>query len=735
MATQMLRPELTALVHHIELDKAGWLDKAAKSLVTFAVWLNGNGLALDGVCDFLRDDLHIDLDQDRMRRLIAEMCEADDLIECHTGVYKIPECKIGEYQEQIENGQEVDNKARAAFNDALQHFCPSFSPDDAWSRFLDALLLPLVQELGARLYELIAGVRVDVAATSSFRGFLNGLPADVQPAMREVVIGFLSPGNPHVRSYVLRHLNAYFFLQSSSLSEEAVDSLVRATKKRPTFKLFLDTNFIFSVLGIHENPSNEAAQALLDLVARAHRGVEIILYVLPPTLDEARRVLATHRDMLRDLHLTRNLADGALETGLTGVFRKYAEECHSQGLSVSAEAYFDPYVNDLMSVLHSRGIRLYNDDVDSYGTRQDVIDDILDQQERQKTRPRPKTYADLRHDMVVWHFTHDRRPKNLESPLGAQYWVVTVDYGFLRFDAYKRKGESRDIPICLHPAALVQMLQLWVPRNEECDKAVLGTMRLPFLFQAFDPEAERATVAILRTLTRFENSSDLTPDTVHRLLMNKALRQRMQSASDVQEQIELVREALVEEDRLRSQQLSDATTRAALLQDEATAYQETSAQRLADLEEAKRLAEAAEQARDEERASREDLQKRLVELERQTSEREEREAREKCIRLFQRRAAGRFVLALFVAGVGAGVLLLCHCRNAVAGSLAVLGLTMSIWLYSVDRSGSANAVLRMWGPLALLHRFRIWVFGVLAAVMLCVVGNTVYDWLKAEGYF
>jgi hypothetical protein len=78
------------------------------------------------------------------------------------------------------------------------------------------------------------------------------------------------------------------------------------------------------------------------------------------------------------------------------------------------------------------------------------------------------------------------------------------------------------------------------------EEAMIGSMRLPFLFQEFDANAEKA-IHILEALGRFSNVGDLSKETISPILMKDVLRQKLSTESDIKKQVELVREALIEE--------------------------------------------------------------------------------------------------------------------------------------------------------------------------------------------
>lgn len=154
--------------------------------------------------------------------------------------------------------------------------------------------------------------------------------------------------------------------------------------------------------------------------------------------------------------------------------------------------------------------------------------------------------------MILWHFVNDTRPALIESPIDAREWILTVDFRFIAFDEHKQQRTKSTVPLCLHPTSLIQLLQFWVPRTKEFGEAILGSLRLPFLFQELDPEDEKTTLQILKGLGRFEGADQLSEQAITQVVLNEGLRARLRAQHSDEEEIQIVRDALVKEIRLRA---------------------------------------------------------------------------------------------------------------------------------------------------------------------------------------
>ena len=184
---------------------------------------------------------------------------------------------------------------------------------------------------------------------------------------------------------------------------------------------------------------------------------------------------------------------------------------------------------------------------------------------------------------------------------------------------------------------------------ETIEEAMLGSMRLPFLFQDFDIKGKMTSLKILNGIGCFEGSEGLFQDTITDAMFNDSLRSRLQTEHSEEAEIALIRNALVEEMRLRAEDEANKATALeeevrkqdsdiVTLADQKRAIEEENAQTKKAKEE---VDEAARLALASQRAELGDVKTRLqamvqAELSRVENEQEDKATREKKAALVRR---------------------------------------------------------------------------------------------------
>jgi len=556
-----LPPELVALVSSIELSSTDWWRRSVGQAVLSLLWLSPCPVAVQDLVGQLDEQYSIKVTTGEVRQQLVQMAGMGVVVEQAEATFKISEQQSIQTKAAIDHHETEDAAARRDFLELVSTSIPGSDPDEAWSNFNEVLLAPLIHRLGAHTYDFLRGSPFALNESPLLDDYLKSFAETDRPAVRNLVATFLDPQRPTTRAYVVNRLATYFFIQATRLPRATLEALTQSVKQKVVFTVFVDTNLLFSLLDLHENPANEAAVALEGLLKDLRTLIDFKLYVTNETLHEAKESLGAAAAGMERVVLTPNMAAAAGWMPLSGLRKRYIEQARRPDGIRNGAAYFGFYIDNLLSLARAHGVELYNEDLSPLHTRQAVVDDLLEQKDVQakrrvvQGRP-PKSYSQIQHDVVLWHWVRGKRHTYVDSPLLAKYWIVTIDYAFLGFDALKQRLLRSNVPVCLHPTTLVQMLAFWAPRGEALDAAIVRTLRMPLLFFEFDAELERATIKILQTLSRFENLAHLSTESIAELVTSDALRSRMLAATADEEMIGLIESELIEQEESLRQRLA-----------------------------------------------------------------------------------------------------------------------------------------------------------------------------------
>lgn len=552
----VLSKELTMLVQHIELNRSGWQDKTIQKLVIGMVWLTDCPPCVEKIQDILKQECFLTLGLDKINSVLSGLIKDKLLIRLPDGTYRIPDSQRKKFEQEIKKIERVEREAREVFFTMAEELRLGLDIQSLWSLFETKFLTPLIKEVGASTFELIMGKEIPMDKNLIER-FLSNFRQESRPYIKNLVTDYLDSKKEKVRAHISRMLHARFCVEACGLPEAIIQKVNETVGKQTVFRILVDTNFLFSLLELHENPSNDAARVLLKLISQLKSNIRVELLILPRTIVEAKSSIISAKERILGIPVGNNFTKAAIEYGFSGMIQKYFLENQRRGGKLTVGEWFEPYLRDIVAIARGKGIEIIDENIDPYSIRQDVIDDILNVMEFEKKydENKRKSYKKVEHDMILWHFVKDRRDGYIESPIDARDWILTVDYRFIGFDEFKQKQSHTGVPLCLHPTSLIQFLQFWVPRTKEFDEAMLGSMRLPFLFQEFDADGENISLKILKGVGRFNGRDDLPANTITRIILNEGLRSRLQSEppKDAEAEIVLIRDALIEESNARAE--------------------------------------------------------------------------------------------------------------------------------------------------------------------------------------
>lgn len=543
MGVRTLPDGLIGLIQHVELNQSGWWRKAVGEIVGGLLYTADRPLESDEIRTELEGKYGVLLSTAEFDKSVDVMLSKGELLRVPPRRLKISE---GRRQELDRLAQEATSKIqslRARFLADVGAECKEDPDPNVWNALLESLRAAIAQ-IGANTYRLLIDSRlernIDWTRTFAQKGHVG------RDCVFRAVSNFLEPKDADVRWLILKELSAHFFLEATQLRPESIQ-LLDSNRKTTKLRLILDTNFLFSVLGLHDNPSDDASKALLALTEENKGRLAIQICVLETTLDEAERTLNAYVSLLEDYHYSYGISIAATKMRLASIPAKFFAENARCGGGMSPRDFFGPYLKGLRFVLKERGIDILEWPTDHYMKRQDIIDDlnVILQQERAKQNRKQKNYETIAHDLILWNAIAEHRSPTEGTPLEIENWGVSLDWRVIGYDEFKRRKMRLRFPVVLHPTTMSQMLQFWVPRTDALEESMVSALRLPLLFYNFDADDERVTVEILKALARFENVDDLGEDTIVSILADQALRERLKRSDDVGgEAKEVIRETL-----------------------------------------------------------------------------------------------------------------------------------------------------------------------------------------------
>jgi len=546
MVKRDLGREIVSLVHHVELNDSGWYKKA-NARITSGVAISIGGVAtrqelVDALHKVGLEDASAWIDQ-QIEYLLSQQV----FIRVQDGKYRVSEAARDQIAKESHAANQEAEECRNLFVDLCQSSCPDVEAEKAWGLFSLALSRA-ISISGANTFKMLEGRSMYYAA-DWIKVFVKQFDEVHWQGLETVVSAFFKSDSAACRAQVLRYMSASLYQEARRLTPAVLQKLTSGTKKRKLVRIILDTNFVFSVLELHDNPANEAANALVRLAEQKNEFLEVRLYVLPGTISEAVETLVIQKERVERIRTTQAMVNAAVRSPMSSIIERFFSAARSSP-GLSAEAFFGPYIHGLKEILATRSIKTLEASPAVYNQRPDVVDDLADERARQENLPemKRKPYATLLHDVVFWHVIQDRRQTMDTSPLDVEYWGVTIDWRLIGFDQRKRAALSLKMPSVLFPTNLVQLLQFWLPRNEDLERSLVESLGISAFLRSFDTEDERATIRILESLSRYAELDDLPEAVIAPILANQALRARIREG-DLKDSalLELINQELIAE--------------------------------------------------------------------------------------------------------------------------------------------------------------------------------------------
>lgn len=325
--------------------------------------------------------------------------------------------------------------------------------------------------------------------------------------------------------YLSQLLDATFTFFALTVDDQTSEYLRRSVS---SMSIFLDTNIIFGILDLHENPLNDVAQELVALI-QTHK-LPFKMYYHEETLKEIQNVINSIGDHLRGRRLSQALSRAAIRDGrLSNLELKYHQK--NKQAPLDPEVFLSQY-RYVQDILEEKGFTIYrvpNRNTALDEERHKLVADYNDFLEQNRPN-RPKPYPSINHDVAVWQTVRGLR-KKASSPLEVGAFLLTADYSLYTFDWYKIRQQG-EIGLVVLPNQFLQILRPFVSTTDDFDRRFVETFAIP----EFRTLGNGYASVRSRVLSYLSTYADMTERTALRILANELLMQQLRDKLDESEE-------------------------------------------------------------------------------------------------------------------------------------------------------------------------------------------------------
>lgn len=513
---------LAALVHRVNLREARWQETYVDGMVTYILLQSqkecGNAAGiLKGI-----QQLHVapvEIYVTEVEESVARLKATHRIVEGAASSLRLSDKCRAEAAASVRDWQQLEADVREEWLASVHAKYTAISPDELdslWRLLIDGFVAPVILNCGAASVRIMGGtaqrtLEPPIDIKRALASSLASLPETLREAAECSFPAFLDADGRR-RQYLMGLVSLVFNLYSLALPKTVLEQV--SAKHPLDLTLLLDTNLLYSLLGIDDTVFN---QAVGDLVAIARKAKEysggrvaVRLRCDESTIAEFCSGLEYRASQWGKVIPSDVVAETAGEVcQLDGVLRAYFREIEETHEQISMADFVHVKIQTLRPFLSSQNVEVVTSLAATAFSQQELNDDISEWTLRLSKRGAPRGHARLTHDVELWHSVQLLRssfktgPGSFLQPL----YILTCDNQFIDFDRWKTEEQLQlkpDKAICMLPTALFHTLSIFVPRTDDFDRAFLHSLRMPILGTR-ENGIEEVAESIVRTIASWHS--------------------------------------------------------------------------------------------------------------------------------------------------------------------------------------------------------------------------------------
>lgn len=470
-----------------------------------------------GLREGFKDCWGLEVEVEELTPIVDELIQQGQAEKASQRGFKLKSAVLAELEQKAVSSQEVEERAIREWRVSVRELDPSLAEAD-----LDCLS----QDLREWLHLLIARHGAEAAMIlypeeERARQFFDELDAHGFDALpeREGVLKevrekaltlFIRQPTPAQRQFLAALLNTSFYMTVLTIDPDAKNLVQEQLRGRV---VYLDTNFLYAVLGAASPEEVYSARRLVEL----SKGLGMELAVTPWTITELHSSIGrSRRDIEEQSSFVRDeLADAMLQTSGEKGFNRYFWQTYKEKRTKPKDFFdrLDHFEGDLSRY----GIKERRNGCTAVEGQADRIQAYSSLLSAERW-PHQKDWVVLEHDAMCRLLVERIRGEGHLQFSTAKAWFLTYDTKLPRFAERVPDGEpeSPDLPFCISPSAWIQIIRALTPRTEDFDRTVVDLLTYVGYRRAINQSVVREVVG------RMDHFEDASPELALAILTDGA---------------------------------------------------------------------------------------------------------------------------------------------------------------------------------------------------------------------
>ncbi len=535
MSEEHLREAIRRLCHFVPVAKNLAPDLHDFLIQHAVASLGTTPCSIDQIKGSLQAVFNLEFEAEEVRAAVQRSVQAGALLPSTAETWNIDIRKYEELSKSTEESKAFERKIMGDWLLGIRAKYPALSEYDLQAMEQDLMVYAakVFVRHGAECVALIyAGENeverfiTEMEQEEDVFGSLPRRSAMVQDARIIELPSFFREAPSDRKKYIAELLDCTFILHTLHV-DESCSRLMQVQIQEQT--LYLDTNFLYRLLGLQGPTLHEAAKHLVEISQQ----LGCILVVSTRTIGEMQYSIERAVKQLKAHPLPRDLASVGAEytteeSFMTAYWRKYAET----GISI----------DDFFAIYQHLEHLFKEYTVEVVGTLcQEVQEDPELQEQITKLNSAMDYYGYYKAAPVAEHDAFHRllikrlRGKERRSWTEAKFWFLTCDTILPKFDRFARRN-PKEMSFCMLPEQWLQLIRPLLPRSPDFDATFSDLLASPYLrsYGSLPPDTAQK---ILARIAQFREHS---PALAFKILTDVYVAKGLRETEDEQEQLQII---------------------------------------------------------------------------------------------------------------------------------------------------------------------------------------------------